>query len=43
MSSLRKRIGIVAPASRIDESTAERVQAVARELFSGRIEITFHP
>jgi muramoyltetrapeptide carboxypeptidase len=38
-----KRIGIAAPASRIDESTAERAQAVAREFFGGRVELFFHP
>jgi muramoyltetrapeptide carboxypeptidase len=43
MSSLKKRIGIVAPASRIDERTAEKVQAVARESFGERVELVFHP
>src|SRR4051812_17430493 len=37
------RIGVVAPASRIDESTAEKVQAVARESFGERVELVFHP
>jgi muramoyltetrapeptide carboxypeptidase len=37
------KIGIVAPASRIDESTAERVQTVGRESFGSRVELVFHP
>jgi muramoyltetrapeptide carboxypeptidase len=36
-------IGIVAPASRIDESVAERVQDVARKFGGGSIELFFHP
>ena len=36
------RIGIVAPASRIEESTAEKVQAVARGSFGERAELLFH-
>ncbi|HEY1638167.1 MAG TPA: LD-carboxypeptidase [Rhizomicrobium sp.] len=39
----KTRIGVVAPASRIDESTAERVKAVVRESFDERIELIFHP
>lgn len=39
----KKRIGIVAPASRIDERTAEQVQAIAREQFEARVELVFHP
>jgi muramoyltetrapeptide carboxypeptidase len=39
----KTRIGIVAPASRIDESTAERVKVIGRESFGGRIELLFHP
>jgi muramoyltetrapeptide carboxypeptidase len=39
----KTRIGIVAPASRIDESAAERVKAIGRESFGGRIELFFHP
>lgn len=35
------RIGIVAPASRIDEGTAEQVRAVAQKL--GNMELFFHP
>jgi muramoyltetrapeptide carboxypeptidase len=43
MVKLVSKIGIVAPASRIDGSTSERVQAVAQELFGGRVELFFHP
>ncbi|HEX3664036.1 MAG TPA: LD-carboxypeptidase [Rhizomicrobium sp.] len=39
----KTKIGVVAPASRIDESTAEKVQAVARAEFSERVELIFHP
>ena len=39
----KSRIGIVAPASRIDESLAERVQDVARNLGGGPVELFFHP
>jgi muramoyltetrapeptide carboxypeptidase len=35
------RIGVVAPASRIDKATAERVAVIAREM--GGIELFFHP
>ena len=37
------RIGIVAPASRIEPETAERVTALARELYGDRAELVFHP
>jgi len=37
------KIGVVAPASRIDEGLASRVQAIAREQFGGRVELVFHP
>lgn len=37
------RIGIVAPASRIDESTAEKVLAVAHDTFAERVDLVFHP
>ena len=43
MPNDKRKIGIVAPASRIDERTAERVQAVAQESFGGRVELIFHP
>ena len=39
----KTRIGIVAPASRIDESTAELVKALARDSFGGHAELVFHP
>ncbi len=37
------RIGIVAPASRIDERIAARVQAVADAAFGDQVELFFHP
>jgi len=37
------KIGVVAPASRIDESTAKRLQAIAHQSFQGRAELVFHP
>ncbi len=37
------RIGIVAPACRMDESAAARVVALAREHYAGSAEIVFHP
>jgi muramoyltetrapeptide carboxypeptidase len=43
MTRDRFKIGVVAPASRIDESVAERVRAVARELYGDRAELFFHP
>jgi len=43
MATGKHRIGVVAPASRIDERTAEKVQAVARERFGERVELVFHP
>jgi len=36
------RIGVVAPACRMDERAAERVQTLVREHHSGRAEIVFH-
>src|SRR6476619_1439972 len=39
----KSRIGIVAPASRIDEALAERVQNVARNVGGGSTELFFHP
>jgi muramoyltetrapeptide carboxypeptidase len=38
-----KRIGIVAPASRLDAAFPDRLQAVAERRFGGRVELTFHP
>lgn len=43
MQKPEKTIGIVAPASRIDETVAEQVKATARELYGGRVELVFHP
>ncbi|HSC18258.1 MAG TPA: LD-carboxypeptidase [Rhizomicrobium sp.] len=43
MVSELTKIGIVAPASRIDEGIASRVRAIAREHFGGRVELVFHP
>jgi muramoyltetrapeptide carboxypeptidase len=37
------RIGIVAPASRIEPAVAEQVTALARSLYVGRAELVFHP
>jgi muramoyltetrapeptide carboxypeptidase len=37
------KIGIVAPASRIDTGLAERVTALASSKFGGRAELFFHP
>jgi muramoyltetrapeptide carboxypeptidase len=43
MSQSRTRIGIVAPASRIAPELAEKVGALARELYADRAELVFHP
>ncbi|HTK79379.1 MAG TPA: LD-carboxypeptidase [Rhizomicrobium sp.] len=43
MQKPEKTIGIVAPASRIDENVAKQVKAAARELYGGRVELFFHP
>jgi muramoyltetrapeptide carboxypeptidase len=37
------KIGVVAPASRLEPATAERVAALADAAFPGRAEIIFHP
>ncbi len=37
------KIGVVAPASRLEQATAERVTALAEAAFGGRAEIVFHP
>jgi muramoyltetrapeptide carboxypeptidase len=37
------KIGVVAPASRLEPATAERVITVAEATFGGRVEIVFHP
>lgn len=43
MSSGTVKIGVVAPASRLESTTAERVSALASSVFPGRAEIVFHP
>ena len=43
MAQQKIRIGVVAPASRIDEGTADRVNVVARELCGDSIQLHFHP
>jgi muramoyltetrapeptide carboxypeptidase len=37
------RIGVVAPAARLDPAFAERTAALAEALYSDRVEIAFHP
>jgi muramoyltetrapeptide carboxypeptidase len=37
------KIGVVAPASRLEPATAERVAELANAAFGGRAEIVFHP
>ncbi len=37
------RIGVVAPACRLDERAAERVQALSSAQYPGRAEVVFHP
>ncbi|MGH6872976.1 MAG: LD-carboxypeptidase [Rhizomicrobium sp.] len=43
MGDSKFRIGVVAPASRIEPALAERVTALAASLYTGRVEIAFHP
>jgi len=43
MAAKQFRIGIVAPASRIEAALAERVSEIARVLYSDRVELFFHP
>jgi muramoyltetrapeptide carboxypeptidase len=43
MGKEKFRIGVVAPASRIEPVLAERVTALAQALYPGRVEIVFHP
>ncbi|MEJ1968199.1 MAG: LD-carboxypeptidase [Rhizomicrobium sp.] len=40
---VKVRIGIVAPAARLEKATAERVAALAEAAFGGRAELVFHP
>ncbi|HEY5338213.1 MAG TPA: LD-carboxypeptidase [Rhizomicrobium sp.] len=37
------RIGVMAPASRLDQATADKVTTLAGTLFAGKVEIVFHP
>lgn len=43
MVTNRLKIGIVAPASRLEQATAARVTTFAEAEFSGRVELVFHP
>lgn len=36
-------IGVVAPANRLDPAVAERVKALAAQLYPGRLALSFHP
>jgi muramoyltetrapeptide carboxypeptidase len=42
-SSTNFRIGVVAPASRLEFETAKKVTALASSLYPGRLELVFHP
>src|SRR5579872_1844884 len=37
------KIAVVAPASRLEPATAERVQQIAQSTYGGRVELVFHP
>jgi muramoyltetrapeptide carboxypeptidase len=43
MTGQKFRIGIVAPASRIEPALAQKVTALAARLYPGRAELVFHP
>jgi muramoyltetrapeptide carboxypeptidase len=43
MPTAKSRIGVVAPASHIDESIVARVQAVAQATSCDQVELVFHP
>jgi muramoyltetrapeptide carboxypeptidase len=43
MAAEKLRIGVVAPASRIEPALAERVTEIARALYRDHIELFFHP
>jgi muramoyltetrapeptide carboxypeptidase len=43
MSGTKKKIGVTAPAARIEEALAARVQALAAGLYGNAAEIVFHP
>jgi muramoyltetrapeptide carboxypeptidase len=43
MSGDKKKIGVVAPAARIDEALAPRIRALAHALYDDSVQIVFHP
>jgi muramoyltetrapeptide carboxypeptidase len=43
MTTDKVKIGVVAPASRLEETTAKRVAEFAQAEFAGRVELVFHP
>ena len=43
MPTGQKRIGIVAPASRIEPALADKVIALARAQYGDRVALHFHP
>jgi muramoyltetrapeptide carboxypeptidase len=43
MARDKLRIGIVAPASRLEPATAERIVRIAEALYPGRVALHFHP
>jgi muramoyltetrapeptide carboxypeptidase len=43
MAGTVKRIGIVAPASRLEPGFADRLRELAQAQFGGRVELVFHP
>jgi muramoyltetrapeptide carboxypeptidase len=43
MRDSKVRIGVVAPASRLEPALADKVQQLARRLYADRAEIIFHP
>lgn len=43
MNKRKIKIGVVAPGSRIETSTAEVVQEIARAGYADRVDIAFHP
>src|ERR1700690_1875642 len=43
MTTDKVKIGVVAPASRLEETTAKRVAEFTQAEFAGRVELVFHP
>jgi muramoyltetrapeptide carboxypeptidase len=43
MTEKALNIGVVAPANRLDPAVAERVKALAAQLYPGRLALSFHP